>query len=95
MREVFVKTVNCHLGDRLQTIQAPALLLWGDKDTAISRYQMNVMERNIPNSQFICLEDASHYGHLDEPQAVNAHLRHFLGLHAIIQTAANETLLPD
>lgn len=78
MREVFVKTVNCHLDDRLANIKKPALLFWGTEDEAISDYQMEVLQRKIEGSELVRLEGASHYGHLDQPAIVSAGLRHFL-----------------
>ena len=87
MREVFVKTVNCHLDEQLKDIQIPALLFWGDNDTAISKYQMDVMVQKIKGSKLICLADAAHYGHLDQLNPVVDELRQFLSLHPIAQTA--------
>lgn len=78
MREVFVKTVNCHLDDRLGNIEKPTLLFWGTEDTAISSYQMEVLQKKIKSSELVRLEGASHYGHLDQPAIVSAGLRHFL-----------------
>ena len=78
MREVFVKTVNCHLDDRLHHINKPTLLFWGTADTAISRYQMDVLNREIAGSELVTLEGASHYGYLDQPAIVNDALRSFL-----------------
>ena len=78
MREVFVKTVNCHLEDRLHLIKTPTLLFWGTEDTAISRYQMDIMLSEIKGSELITLEGASHYGYIDQPAIVNEGIRHFL-----------------
>ncbi len=81
MREVFVKTVNCHLDDVLSRIKAPTLLFRGSEDTAISQYQMDVMVARIQGSELVTLEGAAHYGHLDQPQIVTGGIRHFLELH--------------
>lgn len=78
MREVFVKTVNCHLDNDLSRITAPTLLFWGTEDTAISRYQMDVMVKKIPSCELVTLDGASHYGYLDQPQIVTGGIRHFL-----------------
>ncbi|HET6567102.1 MAG TPA: alpha/beta hydrolase [Rhodothermales bacterium] len=78
MRGTFVKTVNFHVDDRVRLIQAPTLLFWGDRDQAVSRYQMETLEREIPDAGLIVLTGAGHYGHLDDPDTVIAATRHFL-----------------
>ena len=77
MREVFVKTVNCYVEDRLPNVAAPTLLFWGTRDDAVSRHQMLVMERAIPDCTLIELENASHYGYLDQPAVVVSAIRKF------------------
>ena len=90
MREVFVKTVNCYLEDRLKDIHVPTLLFWGDQDSAVSKSQINVLLENIMGSELINLEGASHYGHLDRLNIVVAGMRHFLSLHPIGQHAPTD-----
>lgn len=78
MRGTFVKTVNFHVDDRVQRIQAPTLLFWGDRDQSVSRYQMETLEQKIPDAGLIVLPGAGHYGYLDDPDTVIAATRHFL-----------------
>lgn len=78
MRDTFVKTVNCFVDDRIDRIRVPVLLLWGDRDEAISRHQMQVLEKNIPDAGLVVLEDAGHYGYLDDPDTALAAIEHFL-----------------
>lgn len=79
LRETFVKTVNFHLDpDQLGRIRVPVLLFWGDRDEAVSRYQMGVLERAIPDAGLVVLEGAGHYGYLDDLDTVLAGTRHFL-----------------
>jgi pimeloyl-ACP methyl ester carboxylesterase len=78
MRETFVKTVNFHVVERLESIHVPVLLFWGDRDTAITREQMAVLEHYLPDNGLVVLEGAGHYGHLDAPETVVAGIRHFL-----------------
>lgn len=82
MRETFVKTVTHHLDDRLSRIAVPTLLVWGTHDTAVSRYQMEVLEREIPDAGLVELEGAGHYGYLDDPATYQAAVAHFLGVDA-------------
>ncbi len=65
MRETFVKTVNFFVHELIPAIRCPVLLLWGDRDTAISRYQIDQLESGIPDCGLVVLEGAGHYGHLD------------------------------
>lgn len=78
MRETFVKTVNHHLNGALGKIEVPTLLFWGTEDEAISRRQMEIMENAIDDCGLVELEEAGHFGHLDQPEPVLAATRHFL-----------------
>lgn len=78
MRDTFVKTVNHYVDDRLERISVPVLLFWGDRDDAVTREQMRVLETRIPDAGLVTLDGAGHYGHLDDPVTVAAALRHFL-----------------
>lgn len=78
MRETFVKTVNFLLDDRLSQVRVPTLLIWGNQDTAVSRRQMETLEREIPDAGLVVLEGAGHYGYLDDPATYSAAVRHFL-----------------
>jgi pimeloyl-ACP methyl ester carboxylesterase len=78
MRETFVRTVNFFVEDRLSRISVPTLLFWGDRDTAISRRQMEILEREIADAGLVVLPDAGHYGYLDDPDTFVAATLHFL-----------------
>ena len=78
MRDTFVKTVSCHLDDRLHRIVVPVLLFWGDRDEAVSRQQMQVLEDRIPDAGLVILHDAGHYGYLDDAATFVAATRCFL-----------------
>lgn len=78
MRETFVKTVTYHLDERVRNVDAPTLLFWGDRDTAISRRQMRFLEENIPDAGLIVLENAGHYAYADAFGTFIAATRKFL-----------------
>lgn len=80
MRETFVRTVNFHLDDRLHQIQVPTLVFWGDRDTAVTRHQIDVLKERIPDVGVVVLAGAGHYGYLDDPDTVVAATRHFLSV---------------
>lgn len=78
MRETFVRTVNFHLDDVVSRVEVPTLIFWGDRDEAVSRYQMTVLEEKIPDAGLVVLENAGHYGFLDKPDVFIAATSHFL-----------------
>lgn len=78
MRETFVKTVNHHLDGPVHRIDVPTLLFWGDQDTAVSRRQMMFLADAIEDAGLVVLDDAGHYGHLDDPATVVSATRYFL-----------------
>ena len=78
MRETFVRTVRHHLDDRLAHVTAPTLIVWGDQDPAISRYQAGVLEREIPDAGLVVLEGAGHYAYADDPASYASAITHFL-----------------
>lgn len=78
MRETFVKTVNCYLDERVSRIQVPTLLFWGDRDEAVSRHQMQVLDDLIPDAGLVVLDGAGHYGYLDDLPTFVAATRYFL-----------------
>ncbi len=66
MQETFVRTVNFYVDERLSAIDVPVLLFWGTKDEAVTRHQIDIMQRTIPDVGVVELEDAGHYGYLDD-----------------------------
>lgn len=88
MRETFVKTVTFHVDERVRQIRVPVLLFWGDRDTAVSRRQMQFLEQNIPDAGLVVLEGAGHYGYLDDPDTFAAATRHFLEVPEPVEQAA-------
>jgi pimeloyl-ACP methyl ester carboxylesterase len=65
--------VNEDLRELMPNIEAPTLLLWGDKDKATPLWQGKEMERLIPNSGLVVIEGGGHYSFLaDMPKAFAA-----------------------
>lgn len=67
MRQIFVKVVNQDLQPLLQKIQAPTLLLWGERDTATPLSDGKLMEQLIPDAGLVVFEGAGHYPFLEQP----------------------------
>ena len=78
MRDTFVRLVNDYVDDCIQRIKKPTLLFWGERDTAISKYQMEQLERNIEGAALITLTNADHYGYLQAPEPFFRATEHFL-----------------
>ena len=78
MRNVFVRMVTHHLDEHVQAIEVPVLLFRGDRDTAISQRQMEYLVDAIPDAGLVVLENAGHYGYMDDFATFIAATRHFL-----------------
>ncbi|GMQ81478.1 MAG: alpha/beta hydrolase [Rhodothermia bacterium] len=78
MRETFVKTVNSYLEDRLPDVLQPVLLFRGENDDSITKTQIKLMEKEIPDAGLVTVENAGHFPFLDQPDTVRTTLLHFL-----------------
>jgi len=65
LRGTFVKVVNEDVRGLLPKIQAPTLIVWGDRDEIIRLSSMKLMERGIKNASLVILEGAGHFSYLD------------------------------
>jgi abhydrolase domain-containing protein 6 len=66
------------LKDRVATIAAPTLILWGKHDKVVKFNVAQAYDERIPNSQLVILEDASHSPQLEIPEAVGKAISNFL-----------------
>jgi pimeloyl-ACP methyl ester carboxylesterase len=64
--------------DRLGSITAPTLVVWGDKDPLIPVSDAWEFEKLIPGSRAVVYEDTGHVAMLERPVAFNALLEEFL-----------------
>jgi pimeloyl-ACP methyl ester carboxylesterase len=78
LRETFVKVIAEDLRPHLPEIQAPTLLVWGDRDEDTPLSDARVMESSIPDAGLVILAGAGHYSYLDRPADFNRIIRHFL-----------------
>ncbi|MBU2676006.1 MAG: alpha/beta hydrolase [Gammaproteobacteria bacterium] len=63
------------LNDRLHTIAAPTLIIWGRHDRLIDVSCTDVMKAKIPNSQRVVFEETGHVPMLERPvESAAAHL---------------------
>ena len=62
----------------LLKIKAPTLVMTGRQDPACTVDQSTVLHRMIDGSELVILEDAAHLSNIEQPQAFNRALRHFI-----------------
>ena len=79
MRDIMVKVVNENLQPLLKNIKSPTLLIWGKDDTATPVYMGEIMEREIPDSGLVVLENAGHFSYLDQFRQFKVIIDNFLG----------------
>ena len=64
--------------DRLSDIQAPTLIVWGEKDRLVPLKDAHKFDELIPNSRLVVYEDTGHVAMLERPEEFNEELRRFL-----------------
>jgi pimeloyl-ACP methyl ester carboxylesterase len=78
MRPTLVKVVNEDLAPLLPAVQAPTLILWGDRDQEVPRNAMEIMAARIPHASLVVFEGAGHFPFLDAPEKFCGTLKEFL-----------------
>jgi len=61
---------NPKLKSRLHRIRIPTLLLWGEADRIVKPEYGRAFAAEIPGAQFALIENAGHFPHLEQPNAV-------------------------
>lgn len=78
MRQTLVKVVNEDLRAYLPGIQAPTLLIWGEKDTATPVSDAKIIEQEIPDAGLCVIRGAGHFAFVERPFEVHVILNNFL-----------------
>jgi pimeloyl-ACP methyl ester carboxylesterase len=78
MRPTLVRLVNEDLTPILPAIQAPTLILWGDRDQEVPRSAMETMATKIPQSRLVVISGAGHFPFLDAREEFGRTVREFL-----------------
>ena len=73
-RELLAEDVR----EDLQRIEAPTLLVWGQRDTLVPPAVGDLLREEIPNSRLLVFEGASHVPMFDRPEEFDAVLLAFL-----------------
>ena len=66
VRGSFVRVVNEDLREALPRIQAPTLLIWGERDDTTPLADGQLMERLIPDAGLVVFKNAGHYAYLEQ-----------------------------
>tara|TARA_Y100000590_G_scaffold7181_1_gene9211 strand:+ start:147 stop:899 length:753 start_codon:yes stop_codon:yes gene_type:complete len=64
--------------ENLKNIHNETLIIWGDKDISYNFEQIDILNKNIPNSDLIIFKSCSHNAHLEEVEKFNNTVRDFL-----------------
>lgn len=78
MRNSLVKVVNEDLAPYMPKVTMPALLIWGDQDTATPLSDGQHMEKLMPEAGLAVIPGAGHYSFLDNQYMFNKILGSFL-----------------
>ncbi len=80
MRASLVKVVNEDLVPYMHKVTMPALLIWGDQDTATPLSDGQQMEKLMPEAGLAVIPGAGHYSFLDNQYMYNKILGSFLNI---------------
>ena len=64
--------------DNLKNIKNETLIIWGDKDVSYNFDQVEMLNKNIPNSKLEIFKNCCHNVHLEEPEKFNKTVKTFL-----------------
>lgn len=78
MKQTLVELVNKDLREFLPNINVPTLLIWGTNDTATPISDAEIMEKLIPDSGLVRIENCTHYVFLERTEYVNKIIATFL-----------------
>jgi non-heme chloroperoxidase len=67
-REVVASTLEDDFSSELDRIEAPTLLIWGDRDDIVQRADPEAQKEVIPSSRLMVYEGAGHAIHWEEPE---------------------------
>lgn len=67
-RDAFAGLLTDEHADRLEDVQAPALLVWGDQDAFVPKMDQYQLLAAIPDSRLKVYEGVGHALHWEEPQ---------------------------
>jgi non-heme chloroperoxidase len=76
-RVLFRGFLDIDLHEELASLQAPALLVWGDRDVLVTRAEQDRLVATMPQARLAVYEGTGHALHWEEPQRFAAQLAAF------------------
>lgn len=78
LRKTMVSLVNTDLRDIIHNIRCPALLIWGENDTATPLADAEIIKKLIPDAGLCVIKGTGHYSFCEQPYQAAAILRSFI-----------------
>ncbi|OGZ57530.1 MAG: hypothetical protein A3B96_00305 [Candidatus Spechtbacteria bacterium RIFCSPHIGHO2_02_FULL_43_15b] len=78
MRKTMGLVLAQEVGDRLQKIKIPALILWGDKDMVTPLADGKIINQSVQNSKLLVLPGAGHAINAEMPNEVSKAILEFI-----------------
>lgn len=88
----FMQSGGFSPSQKVPTIQAPSLVLWGRQDTILDGTEFaNKFVEQLPNAQLRWIEECGHVPHLEQPDQTADEIREFLSTLAPVTNGAGLT----
>ena len=78
LRKTMSIIINEDQREKMEQIEAPTLLIWGENDTDTPLEDGRIMEEKIPNASLVVLKNAGHFSYLDSYEECIAIIKSFL-----------------
>ncbi|TFG12822.1 alpha/beta hydrolase [Candidatus Thorarchaeota archaeon] len=79
-KDTMIGFMNDDSFDRLGEITAPSLVIWGDRDSVLSRQDQEALAAALPDARLLVYDDASHLFYFQEPERTASDLANFVSL---------------
>jgi non-heme chloroperoxidase len=77
-REAWASLIKQNTTDKLATIRAPTLIVWGDHDVLFSRAEQDILQQRIPNARLHIYEETGHGLHWEKPERFVSDFEQFM-----------------
>lgn len=78
-KAVVAGLINADVRSKLPEIEAPAMILWGEKETIFPRSEQEILMSGLPNATMKTYPNVGHSPHWEEPEIVVRDINQFLG----------------
>lgn len=74
----FIQGEGYCLKDRVQEVQVPTLVVWGEHDRVLPKRDAQAFQNNLRNSRLKYIQDSGHSPHIEKPDDVSEEILTFL-----------------